>query len=682
MTNSINYFGPGIKGKTFNAELLGGKGAKLAEMCALGLPVPPGVTITTEVCNNYLTQSIDMDTLVDDVLNHFENIAHDFGYMPLVSVRSGARVSMPGMMDTILNVGLNDENIEEWAQRLGSEDAALDSYRRLIEMYANVVHGIPVEVFELADGEYKHSDVVAHYLEVYQALVGEYFPQAIEEQLAASIESVFKSWNSERAVAYRAVNGIPNDWGTAVNVQTMVFGNRCNNSCSGVMFTRDFNTGEPETVIDWIPNAQGEDVVNGSVTPNNKVDLIHWNQDVYDELGGIAAKLESYNRDMQDIEFTVEDGKLWILQTRSGKRAARAAFKIAWDMHMSGTISQAEVLERVSAKDYVALTAPAIDPSFKKKPHVEGIPAAGKIVTGVAVLSSEAAVASKVDCILVSDETTPDDFPGMNAAVGILTRNGGITSHAAVVARGMNKTCVVGAENLKFEGLAGKTITLDGETGRIWIDTDVPVIEGDVPAYAEEIVGWALDGNDALLLTAPESVSNGDSVYVDVSDRLSSVKTLKTALEACAGAEGIISFGNNTPVCENDSNFMSYFGLDAAADTSGDAWEVIAKVAKLKKWAKKFKNSFALHLPNDVDPAFVDMLREHGWNVVTRVNGFKAALRANGYVVIEDAFLATLKREDMDFAEIEGFIKKAGGSLKELPTPTTKIGLLFDALGG
>lgn len=678
-TQAINVFGFGKTALEPSDELLGGKGAKLAEMSALGLPVPPGVTITTEQCKSYFNIPSEdrvgfISSLVDDVITAYGHIADEYGYFPLVSVRSGARVSMPGMMDTVLNVGINIQNLSHWEERLG-EETAHDCFRRFITMYSDVVLGIPHEVFEDC------GDNVEMHLQRFTDLTDEAFPVSFHDQLAACIEAVFNSWFSDRAIAYRAMNNIPEDWGTAVNVQTMVFGNAGNDSCSGVLFTRDFNTGEPEMIIDWLPNAQGEDVVAGTHNPLNKIAMMEWNQAAHDELHGYASQLEEHYNDMQDIEFTVEKGKLYILQTRNGKRAALAKFRIAYDLAKWGKITQEEALNRVSGRDYIALTSTQVDPSYKVPADVTGTPAAGSLVTGVAVLNASDAIKCKEPCILVADETTPDDFSGMQAAVGILTRNGGITSHAAVVARGMNKTCVVGAENLKFAGIAGKQITINGKTGDVWVDKDVPVVAGTVPAFVEEMIGWKkCDVKGKVLVTAPESTYESGTFYVDVSDRLDNQTTLSKTLDGLKG-KGIISFGNNTPTSESDATFLSYFGVDSAG-TPESHLDVIRKVAHMAKWKVSFKKNWTLHLPNDASINLCNTLRELGWNVVSRVNSFKAALSANGYVVLEEAFIEQLEREDMDFSEIETLMADAGREMKALPETVSEIELIFDALGG
>ena len=681
MSNTIYKFGKGIDTGMFDNRIVGGKGAKLAEMGALGLPVPAGVTITTEVCNEFLAGNTDIHALVDNVIAEYADIKKELGYMPLVSVRSGARVSMPGMMDTVLNVGINSANMDSWIERLGAE-AAADCYKRLIHMYSETVIGLPLEAFE---GKTQITDLLARYKD----LTGESFPQTLEDQLEGSITAVFNSWNSERAQAYRSMYGHDDSWGTAVNVQQMVFGNRSDESCSGVLFTRDFNTGEPEMIIDWLPNAQGEDVVAGTHNPLTKVAMMEWNQAAHDELHGYASQMEEHYNDMQDMEFTVEDGKLYILQTRDGKRSARAAFKIAHDLHKWGKITQEEMIRRVTAKQYIALHNPSIDPSFDKAPCVTGVGASGSIVTGIAVTSSADAVACKEPCILVTKETHPQDFPGMAASVGILTQTGGITSHAAVVARGMDKTCVVGAENLKIEGcaadhngIAGKMVTIDGATGRVWIDQDVPVVQGDIPAYVEEIVNLAMTEDASFLATDAESVSKGQTAYVDVSASLSTQTALAKTLKVlkASGGNGVISFGKNTPSDEQNQGFFDYFGISDNYDAG--TFLVIEKVLAQGQWTNKFKSDWTLHLPTSVSVDYANVLRSHGWKVVTVVNCFKAALSVDGYVIMDPEFANQLERENMNFGEIESLVTAAGRTVQELPNPVTKARRLFDVLGG
>ena len=691
MNEAVYKFGRGINTGMFDAHLVGGKGAKLAEMGSLDLPVPPGITITTEQCNQFLnadstlTQDALIANLVDVTLHNFNQIVEDLGYMPLVSVRSGSRVSMPGMMDTILNVGISKENFDTWCDRLGA-DTAEDCYKRFLVMYAEVVLGIPRSAFDTCL-------TLVSYFSVYDELTGELPPQTIEEQLAGCIKAVFLSWHSERAVAYRAIHGYPDDWGTAVTVQQMVFGNRNDKSATGVLFTRDFNTGEATIVGDWLPNAQGEDVVAGTHDTKSINLLGTWQDDVpmedkcYFKLLEYGGLLENHYKDMQDIEFTIDDGELFILQTRDGKRSALAAFKIAWDMHTEGLIKENEALARVTGKQYIALQNPTIDPTFTDAPDFEGIGASGSIVSGIVVLSSKDAIKCTMDCILVTKETTPKDFPGMAASVGILTKTGGITSHAAVVARGMDKTCVVGAENLKFVGTdsleAGQNITINGETGEVWVNKTVPVVAGQVPAFVEEMIGWVDTKDDRFLSVLPESVPAAETVYVDVSGSLDTLKSLTAALTAVkdSGADGILGFGRNDAIEKVDSEFMGFFGISGQTYDDG-TYGVIEKTLIKSTWAKKFKRSWTLHLPGGTDGVLIEVLRAHGWKVVTVVDSFKAALSVDGYVVMDEKFQERLVEEGLTFSVIEELLIKTGAEVKELPARVTKERQLFDVLGG
>lgn len=686
MTQTMYKFGQGLDTGMFDSTIVGGKGAKLAKMGSLGLPVPPGVTITTDQCGAYADAHSQHDfiaDLVDATLTEFESIAESIGYMPLVSVRSGARVSMPGMMDTILNVGINDENLEEWATRLGSEDAALDCYRRLIEMYSEVVVGIPAEMFEIPDGAYKHSDVIQSHLDTYKNLTGDYFPQAMEEQLAGAIAAVFASWDSERATAYRAMHGYPSEWGTAVTIQQMVFGNRNKNSASGVLFSRDFNTGQDNVIVDWLPQAQGEDVVAGTHTPLTKHKLAVWNSEVYVNLLTYAKQLEKHFRDMQDIEFTVDSGTLYILQTRDGKRSAAAAFKIAYDLHNEGMLSKKEALQRVTGVQYSTLTNPVIDPSYKVAPDIIGEPAAGNLVTGIAVLTSADAVKCKQDCILVSHETNPTDFPGMAKAVGVLTRTGGITCHAAVVARGMDKTCVVGAVDVDLSNIEGKMVTLDGSTGQVWVDKDVPILVGTVPEFVEEMVSWGLGSDAPLVTVTPESVPKEGLVYIDMSGCLGTAKALTAALKGLKtrGGEGIIGFGNTDEFLECDTQFLEFFGVDPRTYPDMVYIQIAASLSK-KIWTKKFKKSYVLHLPIGTPDIVQEKLQAAGWSFVTTITSFKSALTANGYIVLDPSFTAQLVRENVDFQDIKELLVKGGRECVDLPQRVNKKRLMFDVLGG
>ncbi|MBC2660490.1 pyruvate, phosphate dikinase [Novosphingobium flavum] len=520
--------------------IVGGKGANLAEMASIGLPVPPGFTITTEECIRYLAEGANFsDQLRADVaaaLGHIERtVGKRFGDAAdplLVSVRSGARVSMPGMMDTVLNLGLNDDTVQGLAAVSGDDRFAWDSYRRFIQMYSDVVLGIDHHLFEDAleiakedNGFYADVDLAAEH---WQALVGEYkaivarelgrpFPQDVTEQLWGAIAAVFDSWDSDRAKVYRRLNDIPGDWGTAVNVQAMVFGNMGETSATGVAFTRDPATGERAYYGEWLVNAQGEDVVAGIRTPQyltraareragaKPLSMEEAMPQAYAELARVFDLLELHYKDMQDIEFTVERGKLFMLQTRSGKRTAKAALKMAVDMVDEGLIDEATAIRRVDPMALDQLLHPTLDPKAPRDVLGKGLPASPGAASGAIVLDADTAerLAARGDAvILVRVETSPEDIHGMHAARGILTARGGMTSHAAVVARGMGRPCVSGASGLSIDMAArtlkignralkeGDVITLDGATGDIMAG-EVPTIEPELVGDFAVLMGWA-----------------------------------------------------------------------------------------------------------------------------------------------------------------------------------------------
>jgi pyruvate,orthophosphate dikinase len=518
----------------------GGKGANLAEMASIGLPVPPGFTITTEECVRYLKDgagfSDGLEAAVTAALAHIEATVGkrfgDAGDPLLVSVRSGARVSMPGMMDTVLNLGLNDATVEGLAASSGDPRFAWDSYRRFIQMYADVVlgldHGLFEEALEIAKedkGFYSDTEMAA---EDWQALVGEYktlvadelgrpFPQDVNEQLWGAIRAVFDSWESDRAKVYRRLNNIPADWGTAVNVQAMVFGNMGETSATGVAFTRDPATGARAYYGEYLINAQGEDVVAGIRTPQyltktareaagaKPLSMEEALPEAYAELARVFDLLERHYRDMQDIEFTVERGTLWMLQTRSGKRTAKAALKMAVDMVEEGLIDTREAVRRVDPMALDQLLHPTLDPSAQRDVLTTGLPAspgaaAGRIVLDADTAEQWAGRGEKV--ILVRVETSPEDIHGMHAAQGILTARGGMTSHAAVVARGMGRPCVSGAGAVSIDRASrtlrignaemreGDAITLDGATGQVMRGI-VPTVEPELAGDFGTLMVWA-----------------------------------------------------------------------------------------------------------------------------------------------------------------------------------------------
>ena len=532
MTQYVYRFGGGVDDKgAGNKNLLGGKGANLDGMAAIGLPVPPGFTITTEVCTAYYANGEafpdGLSEQVDNGIAHIEGVTgKSFGDPAnplLVSVRSGARVSMPGMMDTVLNLGLNDKTVEGLSASSGDARFAWDSYRRFIQMYADVVLGLNHHAFEDAleiakedrgyflDTELEANDLielVAEYKQLVEAEWGKPFPQDVNEQLWGAVGAVFSSWESDRAKVYRRLNSIPGDWGTAVNVQAMVFGNMGDTSATGVAFTRDPATGENAYYGEYLINAQGEDVVAGIRTPQyltkaaretagaKPLSMEEAMPEAYAELADVFRTLETHYRDMQDIEFTVERGKLWMLQTRSGKRTAKAALKIAVDMAAEGLITKEEAVLRVDPMALDQLLHPTLDPDAPRDVLTKGLPASPGAASGQIVFDADTAERRNdmgESVILVRVETSPEDIHGMHAAKGILTARGGMTSHAAVVARGMGRPCVSGAGSLAIDNAAkvlrvsgrelkeGDIITIDGSTGE--------VMAGAVPTLQPELVG-------------------------------------------------------------------------------------------------------------------------------------------------------------------------------------------------
>lgn len=511
-------------------NLLGGKGANLAEMTNLGLPIPPGFTVTTEACTDYYNHgrsiSEEIQTQIFDALALLEErLGKKFGDTEnplLVSVRSGARASMPGMMDTILNLGLTDISVEGFAKRTGNPRFAYDSYRRFIQMFSDVVMEVPKSLFERVIDEIKEDrkvhfdteltaedlkEVIRRFKEIYKEKMGEEFPQEPRVQLMEAVKAVFRSWDNERAIVYRRMNDIPGDWGTAVNVQSMVFGNMGNTSGTGVAFTRNPSTGAKGIYGEYLINAQGEDVVAGIRTPQPITRLEEDLPECYEEFLKTANRLEEHYRDMQDMEFTIEDGKLYFLQTRNGKRTAQAALQIACDLVDEGMITPQEAVSRIEAKSLDQLLHPAFDPDALKKGTVMGqaLPASPGAAAGKIYFTAEEAKEAHETgerVILVRLETSPEDIEGMHAAEGILTVRGGMTSHAAVVARGMGTACISGCgdividEKKKQFTLGGKTyfegdyISLDGSTGKIY-DGDIQTQEASISGNFGRIMSWA-----------------------------------------------------------------------------------------------------------------------------------------------------------------------------------------------
>ena len=512
-------------------NLLGGKGSNLAEMTKLGLPIPQGFTVTTEACTDYYDQGKKItDEIQAEIFASLQKLEEiqgkKFGDKSdplLVSVRSGARASMPGMMDTILNLGLNDEAVAGFAAKTGNPRFAYDSYRRFIQMFSDVVmemsktffDGILDKVKEEKGAKYDTDltaedlqEVIAKYKAIYKEKMGEDFPQDPKVQLMEAVKAVFRSWDNPRAIVYRRMNDIPGDWGTAVNVQAMVFGNRGNTSGTGVAFTRNPSTGENQIYGEYLINAQGEDVVAGIRTPQPITRLKEDMPEAYEQFMTIAKKLEDHYRDMQDMEFTIEDKKLYFLQTRNGKRTAPAALQIACDLVDEGKITEEEAVLRIEAKSLDQLLHPTFNVAALKAGEVigEALPASPGAAAGKVYFTAEEAKKAHVDkgerVILVRAETSPEDIEGMHASEGILTARGGMTSHAAVVARGMGTACVSGLGELKIheeEGyfeLGGKVvkkgdyISLDGSTGKVYLG-DIKTEEASISGNFERIMNWA-----------------------------------------------------------------------------------------------------------------------------------------------------------------------------------------------
>jgi pyruvate,orthophosphate dikinase len=529
-TKYVYSFGNGTaEGRADLKDLLGGKGANLAEMARFGVPVPPGFTIISDACNQYLQNDNSWpEGLKEQVEKALEKLEETTGFRfgdkddpLLVSVRSGARISMPGMMDTILDLGLNETSVRGLAKKTNNPRFAWDSYRRLIKMYSSVVLGVPDAVLNNVENQLKHergvnldSELPAEDLPMLtekmraevKSFTGSEFPLEPREQLWAAIEAVFRSWNNPRAIAYREMNEIGHDLGTAVTLQTMVFGNMGNDSGTGVAFSRDPSTGAKVLTGEFLPNAQGEDIVAGTATPRPVEEMKTVLPGIYEELETMARRLEKHFKDIQDIEFTVQNGKLWILQTRAGKRAAQASIKVATDLTRERVMAATDAFLRITPQQLEQVLHPIIDPRAEREVVAHGLPASPGAASGRVAFNPDELVEMQGkdggEYILVRQETSADDIRGINAAVGILTSRGGITSHAAVVARGMGKCCVVGASSIdihedKDEFIVGNRIvtkgdwiTIDGTTGEIIIG-QLPTIRPELSTEFQELMLWS-----------------------------------------------------------------------------------------------------------------------------------------------------------------------------------------------
>jgi len=556
-TKLVYFFGGGkADGEAGMKELLGGKGANLAEMTNIGLPVPPGFTISTEVCNRFYREGgklpPELEPQMKDALARVEAIVGarfgDPSSPLLVSVRSGARASMPGMMDTVLNLGLNPDTAAGLAKLFGDERFVYDSYRRFVQMYGNVVLGLSHDLFEgeLAKAMQRAGvkvetelspealkELVGTFKDIVKTQTGSPFPDDVWEQLAGAVKAVFMSWNNDRAVSYRRLNRIPDEWGTAVTVQAMVFGNMGPDCATGVAFTRNPATGENVFYGEFLPNAQGEDVVAGIRTPrplskgqSDLESLEEYMPDIYEQLCEVREKLERHYKDMQDLEFTIQKGKLYVLQTRTGKRTGAAAVKIAVDMVEEGLIDSKTAVRRVEPAHLDQLLHPQIDPSAGAEPIASGLPASPGAASGKVVFTAEDAVSwaeKGEDVILVRTETSPDDIDGMHRARAVVTARGGMTSHAAVVARGMGKSCVAGCGALSIDADAkilkvgdtvikeGDFMTVDGTTGNVYAG-EVPTVKASLTGDFSKFMTWVDEVRTMGVRTnadTPQDAANG-----------------------------------------------------------------------------------------------------------------------------------------------------------------------------
>ena len=527
----VRAFGPGLaEGGADLVEQLGGKGAGLVEMARLGIPVPPGFIIVAEACRHHLVTGALPPGLRGQVRAALRRLEGQTGlrfgdrcHPLLVAVRSGSRASMPGMMDTVLNLGLNDATVEGVAARAGDARFAYDCYRRLIQTYAHVVFGVGAHHFEALLDDYKGRRSLLHDADLgaadWRSIVtlfhdevrrraGRAFPQDPAEQLYEAIGAVFRSWTNPRAVTYRALHGIPDDWGTAVTVQHMVFGNLDGESGTGVAFTRDPSTGEPGLCGEFLPRAQGEDVVAGMRTPGPLATLETNQPAMFARLRDLAVRLERHFGDMQDIEFTVQGGDLFILQTRAGKRSAAAAVRIATDLVREGIIRRDVAVRRVDPPVLAGVLRPVLDPDAERTVLATGLPASPGAACGAVAFTSEEAVRLSGDgmaVVLCRPETSPEDIRGMQAACGILTTRGGFTSHAATVARGMGRPCVVGTRGLRIDAVRGEMataaglvvrtgdiVTIDGSTGQVALGV-VPMVKPEPSGPATLLLSWAAE---------------------------------------------------------------------------------------------------------------------------------------------------------------------------------------------
>ena len=683
-------FGMNKKCKNPTKENLGGKGYGLVCMSQAGIPVPAGFILPTSIS---VDENHDFGKTSEAVMDQLVSLEKQFGYMPLLSVRSGARVSMPGMMDTVLNVGLTDKTIKIWEKRIGKR-AAWDSYRRLYQMYGDVVLGVSKEMIKACRPKSKKADSALTVKQLQKWVANLSFivelPQIAEQQLGCCVMAVIESWNTPRAKAYRKLHSYPETWGTAVNIQAMVFGNMNDKSCSGVLFTRNPSTGAREFVGEYLVNAQGEDVVAGIRTPLSLDEMATWSPELHEELLLTATTLEETNQDMQDIEFTVQDGKLYILQTRNGKRSAKAAFNIAYDLFTEGVVTKAEALTRVTLDQYYQATKPSIVEDGLAEADMTGLPASTGIVTGLAVFSSEAAMACTEPCILITKETTPDDLEGMIASVGILTATGGVTSHAAVVARSLDKVCITGCDSLNLSDLTyinskgfevclqDTMISMDGESGRVWVNNP-PMLETSAHTTSvESLREWALDAGGEDTYTKVGVVPSeklvlrkGGKYYVDTVtiDHLSLPMwrgEMKKLLKAVGEVGNTVAIQLKSDTADTGFH-TSLFGAEAHAVA---AWE--PRIKWLAKQELPNNVVFVSASNGDLDTKDLPLVR----NVKTI-----ADLMQGGSVMLSEGFIEEIVGGDTAMSELLTILTTAGHSITQVNAGLTELQKMKNALG-
>ena len=719
MSKQIYTFKQGYAdGSASMSDLLGGKGAHLAEMASLGLPVPHGVTIPTTFCAGYYSQPEAaregyVAAYVDQhLMPALWAIEQSMGYMPLLAVRSGSKLSMPGMMDTLLNVGMSREALPLWTARLG-ENAALDCYQRFIAMYAETALGQEAAWFkarkaslltklyglkepplteEKMRGSIKH---MRKLVEKYETRI-EGVDLSLRSQLVAAVVAVCASWFSPRAVAYRKKYGIADTLYTAVTIQAMVFGNRNEQSCSGVLFTRCPATGNSKLMGEFLPNAQGEDVVAGTRTPLSLEALAEWSPSIDAELRGYAKQMEQHYGDMQDMEFTVENGRLWVLQTRTGKRSTRAKFRIAHDLLMEGVVTEEGVASRISGDEYFNLSVMSVAPEFKVEPTVTGFGGSVGVGIGKAVFTSEAAIAASEPVLLIREETAPSDVPGMDAAAGILTSQGGQTSHAAVVARAMNKPCVVGITAMtvyknravistpqgEIEIPEGAMVSICGSTGRVWVGTEVPV-SGGADEYAEMLLEKLSEKETKRMTLNEWALAPQRDAWVDTLDiqSVEEAHLLLSVLEYTAAVGGakrmILDLSRVTDMAAEENPLHMLAGPETPQFEASDP----VLQAMIGNAYPELEKQAVVVLPERLsNTAMPGLLRTAGWSLAGPVKTVGELMSAK-YATLTPEFFTSVGGEKVANELLE-ILKAAGRPVAALPEAKYKSRLVYEVFRG